>query len=314
MRRFALYAALAAALTLALAPAIAEARIGRGGNFGTRGGQTYAPPPPTRVAPQPAQPVQRNVIQPAQPGQQTATRPATPTQSAAAPAAARPGFGPALMGGLLTGGLIGLMLGSGFFGAGLGGVLGALLQIALIGGLIWLGLRLFRAAPVMAGAPAARGPVPDLGSGPAPRAGAGFAGGGHVPLRLTDEDLAAFEAALKDIQAAWSEADRRKLAVLLTPEMLGYATEQLEADAQRGVRNRVFGLVFEEGDVSEAWREGVRDYATVAMRYSLTDVDVPVGAPPALPGAAPRERVTELWTFMRVQGGPWKLSAIQQTG
>lgn len=301
MRRFALYAALAATLTLALAPAIADARIGRGGSFGSRGGQTYAPPPPSRVAPQPAQPVQRNVAQPAAP-------------TAAAPAAARPAFGPALMGGLLTGGLIGLMLGSGFFGAGFGGVLGALLQIALIGGLIWLGLRLFRAAPAMAGAPAARGPVPDLGAGPLPRSGAGFAGGGHVPLRLTDKDLATFETALKDIQTAWSEADTAKLGRMLTPEMLGYVAEQLEEDARRGVRNRVSGLVFEEGDVSEAWREGVRDYATVAMRFSLTDVDVPAGAPPMLPGTAPRETATELWTFVRVQGGPWLLSAIQQTG
>ncbi len=304
MRRFALYAALAATLTLTLAPAIAEARIGRGGSFGNRGGQTYAPPPPTRVAPQPAQPVQRNLGQPA-----------APTAAAAAPAAAaRPGFGPALMGGLVAGGLIGLMLGSGFFGAGLGGVLGALLQIALIGGLIWMGLRLFRAAPAMAGAAAARGPVPDLGSGPPPRSGAGFASGGHVPLRLTEEDLATFEAALKDIQTAWSEADKAKLGRMLTPEMLGSVTEQLDEDARRGVRNRVSGLVFEEGDVSEAWREGVRDYATVAMRFSLTDVDVPAGAPPAPPGAAPRETVTELWTFVRVQGGPWLLSAIQQTG
>jgi predicted lipid-binding transport protein (Tim44 family) len=303
MRRFALYAALAATLTLALAPAIADARIGRGGNVGSRGGQTYAPPPPTRVAPQPAQPVQRNVAQPAR-----------PAAAAAAPVAARPGFGPALMGGLLAGGLIGLMMGSGFFGAGLGGVLGALLQVALIGGLIWLGLRLFRAAPAMAGAPAGRGPVPDLGAGPLPRSGAGFAGGGHVPLRLTEEDLATFEGALKDIQTAWSEADTVKLGRMLTPEMLGRVTEQLDEDARRGVRNRVSGLVFEEGDVSEAWREGVRDYATVAMRFSLTDVDVPAGAPPVLPGTAPRETATELWTFVRVQGGPWLLSAIQQTG
>jgi predicted lipid-binding transport protein (Tim44 family) len=304
MRRFALYAALAATLTLALAPAIADARIGRGGSFGSRGGQTYAPPPPTRVAPQPAQPAQRTV-----------TQPARPAAAAAAPATAmRPGFGGALMGGLLAGGLIGLLMGSGLFGVGLGGALGALLQIALIGGMLWLGLRLFRAAPAMAGTPAARGPVPDLGSGALPRSGAGFAGGGHVPLRLTEEDLATFEAALNDIQAAWSEADTARLARMLTPEMLGHVTAQLEEDGRRGVRNRVSGLVFEEGDVSEAWREGARDYATVAMRFSLTDVDVPTGGPPALPGTAPRETVTELWTFVRVQGGPWRLSAIQQTG
>jgi predicted lipid-binding transport protein (Tim44 family) len=27
-----------------------------------------------------------------------------------------------------------------------------------------------------------------------------------------------------------------------------------------------------------------------------------------------RTEATELWTFLRVQGGPWMLSAIQQTG
>ena len=48
-----------------------------------------------------------------------------------------------LAGGLLAGGLIGMMMGGSMFGAGFAGFLGVLLQMALIGGVIWLLLRLF---------------------------------------------------------------------------------------------------------------------------------------------------------------------------
>lgn len=323
MRRFALCAAVAAALTLALAPAIAEARAGRGGSMGSRGAQTYTPPPPTRVAPQPAQPVQRST-QPA-PAPTQAQRPATapgPAQPGAAQAA-RPGFGTALMGGLLAGGVLGLLMGSGFFGAGLAGFLGVALQLLLIGGLIWLAFRLFRSfrggAPATATAAASsamppfpRSPIPDLG-GPFARTGA-VDGTPREPIVVTEADLSAFERALHEVQAAWSEADRDRLARLVTPEMLGYLGEQLDEDARRGVRNRVRDLAFEEGDVAEAWREGAREYVTVAMRYSMVDEDVPTGVPASVPATAPRTTATEYWTFVRVQGGPWLLSAIQQAG
>lgn len=322
MRRFALYAAIAAALTLALAPAIAEARAGRGGSMGSRGAQTYTPPPPTRVAPQPAQPVQRST-QPAPAPTQT-QRPATaPGQAQPGMAqAARPGFGTALMGGLVAGGLLGLMMGSGFFGAGLGGFLGALLQLLLIGGLVWLAFRLFRsmrgAAPAAATAvaapaasPLARSPIPDVGGDARPGAAEKLL---REPIVVTEADLSAFERALHEVQLAWSEADRDRLARLVTPEMLGYLSEQLDEDARRGVRNRVRDLILEEGDVAEAWREGAREYVTVAMRYSMVDEDVPTGAPASVPASAPRTTATEYWTFVRVQGGPWLLSAIQQAG
>jgi len=317
MRRFALCLAAAAALTLALAPALAEARAGRGGSMGSRGAQTYSPPPPTRVAPQPASAVQRST-QPAPAPTQT-QRPATaPTPAQPGPAnAARPGFGTALMGGLMAGGLLGLMMGSGFFSAGFGGMLGALLQVLLIGGLVWLAVRLFRsmrsAEPVAAAAPPfARSTIPDVGNGYA-RTGAGH-GLAPEPIVVTEHDLSAFEHILHEVQDAWSEADRGRLSRLVTPEMLGYLSDQLAEDARRGVRNRVRDLAFEEGDVAEAWREGTREYVTVAMRFSMVDEDVPTGSQPSTTRAAPRATATEYWTFVRVQGGPWLLSAIQQAG
>jgi predicted lipid-binding transport protein (Tim44 family) len=67
-----------------------------------------------------------------------------------------------------------------------------------------------------------------------------------------------------------------------------------------------------QGDLAEAWREGDSEYATVAMRFALTDRMVERASGRTVEGGTPSE-VTELWTFMRARGGAWLLSAIQQT-
>lgn len=337
MRRLSLFAAFLAFVLLALAPAISEARGGRGGSMGSRGSQTYAPPPPTRVAPAPARPVERSMTETAP------TRPGTAPNTAGAPAAGAAGaagmatrspFMTGLMGGLLGAGLIGLMMGGGFFGAGMAGFMGLLLQLMLIGGIVWLAFRLFRRAapqpmpagmsPRMADGPMARGPIPDVGSNRGGAGGApsgafgtamGAAAAGLTPIPLDKADFDAFEQSLKDVQAAWSAADLRALSGLLTPEMLQYFSELLAEDASRGVRNQVTDVALEEGDLSEAWREAGRDYATVAMRFSALEVDTRLSDGAMIGGdAAERTVATELWTFMRsAQGGKWLLSAIQQT-
>jgi predicted lipid-binding transport protein (Tim44 family) len=339
MRRLALLSGLLAFVLLVLAPAIADARGGRGGSVGSRGSQTYTAPPPTRTAPAPARPVERSMTET---GPARAATPATAANPGAAGAmggmAARNPFMTGLMGGILGAGLVGMLFGGGFF-SGLGsmaGMLGFLLQLALIGGLVFLALRLFRgrqmqgqAEPLPAGAHARMGggPIPDVGA--SRPMGAGAAGGsfgapaapvgahaaGLAPVALEKADFDAFEATLKDVQAAWSEADLRALSGLLTPEMLQYFSEMLAEDASRGVRNRVTDVVLEEGDLSEAWREAGRDYATVAMRFSALDVDTRLSDGAVIAGdAAERTTATEYWTFVRAQGGRWLLSAIQQTG
>ncbi|TIV25862.1 MAG: hypothetical protein E5V99_23590, partial [Mesorhizobium sp.] len=67
-----------------------------------------------------------------------------------------------------------------------------------------------------------------------------------------------------------------------------------------------------KGEVAEAWREGSRDYATVAMRWSAIDTmqNRQTGAVEKGDPNNPVE-ATELWTFARQAGGPWLLSAIQ---
>jgi predicted lipid-binding transport protein (Tim44 family) len=96
--------------------------------------------------------------------------------------------------------------------------------------------------------------------------------------------------------------------------MVQYFRDDYAALAERGWKNETRDVKLEQGDLAEAWNEGPRDYATVAMRMSLVDWtrDVKTGAiAEGDPNA--RQEQTELWTFVRVQGGPWMLSAIQQT-
>src|SRR4051794_23474012 len=61
MRRTSALIAGSAALALALAPGLAEARAGGGSSSGSRGSMTYSAPPTTRTAPNAAEPMQRSM-------------------------------------------------------------------------------------------------------------------------------------------------------------------------------------------------------------------------------------------------------------
>jgi len=245
--------------------------------------------------------------------------------------APRPGFAPAggfsggffgrsgFLGGLAAGflgaGLFGLLFGHGFMG-GLGGIvsfLGLIFQlglIALIAMFLWRWFQ--RRQPAYAGSlyrDAA--PVRPLGV-------AGLGGGsGAGPAQRSDDvgitgaDYDAFEHLLGEVQAAYSNEDIAALRARATPEMVSYFSEDLAQNASRGVVNRVTDAKLLQGDLAEAWREGGSEYATVAMRFSLNDTMVDRASGRVVEGG-PQE-VAELWTFRRANGGPWLLSAIQQT-
>lgn len=302
------------ALALALAPALAEARAGLKGSFGSRGMRTYQSAPATPTAPQ-ARPVERSMTQPGQTAQTAAPRPAAGAQPSFAQ---RNPFLTGLMGGFLGAGLFGLLFGGGLFGAGFGGaaMLGMLLQLALIGGLAWLAIRLWRGrqqAERPAYAYAGAGPEPQNETLRLP------AGGGAAPLGSVDEvgvtsaDYDEFERLLGEIQTAWGRGDLAALKANVTPEMLTYFAEGLTDLASRGLVNRVEDVKLEQGDLSEAWREGGREYATVAMRWSARDWTERAEGGAVVEGD-PEARVeaTEVWTFVRSAGGRWLLSAIQQ--
>ena len=326
--------ALTAALAISLlATAPAEAR--RGGSFGSRGYRTYSAPRPTSTAPGYTAPVQRSMT----PGSPGASRygyqPSGPSYMPGGGfAQRRPGFGTGLMTGLVTGGLIGGLMGHGWgggWGGGYGGGMGGgfltiLIQLLIFGLIASLVMRLFRrrSAPMMAGG---FGQTFDAGPAPGPAAGpwgGGFGGGpvggaGAYPspedeIAVSYADRAAFERLLEEVQGAFGREDYAALRACTTPEVMGYLAEELSDNATHGRKNDVSAVRLQQADVSEAWREGSMEYATMALRYESIDVmrDRQSGA--VIKGDPNRPTTTtELWTFVRPTGGEWKLSAIQET-
>ena len=178
------------AALMMVAPTLAEARAGGGGSSGSRGSKTDQAPAPTQTAPQ-SKPTERSKTEAQKPGGAAAT----PASQAGGFMSRNP-FLSGMVGGLIGAGLIGMLFGGGF-GAGLAGaagMIGLLLQIALIGGLVYLAVRLFRGwsaartQPATAGGPAyslaggtpARpmdAPVVARSGGSVPSAGASPTGG-----------------------------------------------------------------------------------------------------------------------------------------
>ncbi len=312
MRRTSRLIAAFAVLGLALTPSLADARAGSGASTGSRGGLTYSAPPSTTTAPSAAQPMQRTITP------QTAPAPSQSPGFGAQPQpqmSPRGGFMSGIAGGLIGAG-IGSMLfggGGGFFhgGGGFGGFLGFIIQMALIFFIGRFLIRLFlNRRPAMAGGPAMFNP----GGQPAQRPMGNMGGGGPVAPRveITPTDFQNFEKLLQAVQAAWTQHDLSTLRMVATPEMVSYFGEQLAEQTSRNERNSVTDVKLEQGDLSEAWAEDGREYATVAMRFSMIDVTrdgtgrVTAGSPDQ------RGMATEIWTFLRALGGRWVLSAIQQ--
>jgi len=239
-----------------------------------------------------------------------------------------------LLGGLAAGflgaGLLGMLFGGGFL-SGIGGfasILGFVIQIALVvivARLAWAwwqrrnrpatatasGPSMYNSAPE----PQSYGPVGGGSTGGA--MGSALGGYGAAKAEPSDEigisggDYDEFERLLSETQVAYSDEDIAKLKSLATPEMVSYFSEDLTANASRGVVNKISDVKLLQGDLAEAWHEDGADYATVAMKFSLTDRMVERTSQKVVEGGEPEE-VTELWTFRRARGGRWIVSAVQE--
>lgn len=304
---------------LAIGALVAEpADARRGGSFGSRGMRTYSPPPATKTAPMGAAPIQRSMT-PQTPGQPGA-RPATAANAQAGQPQRRGGFlgglGGGILGGLLVGGLIGALMGNGLGAGGMGTVL---LQILIAGLAAFLLMKLFRRRqqpqPALAGF-GRQGGATSMFETAQPAYGAGSTYTpttvSNVDLIVTPADREAFERLLGEVQDAFGREDYAALRERTTPEIMSFLAEELGANATQGRRNEVSAVRLLEADVAEAWREGDADYATAALRYESVDImrdretgAVVAGDPDQL------TETTEHWTFVRQQGQPWKLSAIQ---
>ena len=298
--------------SVALAPALAEARAGgsSGGgssSMGSRGLRTYEN--------NNAQPLSRSVT----------PLPQTPARPGLSPSLPSPAYGggsffqrhPFLTD--LAGGFLGSWLfghsGYAADGAVGGSGMGMLLELLIIGLLIYFAVRLFRgrafshgwsggapfSMPRSAGASAARAQR-DRGR----------------DINLSDADLSAFQSIHAAAQEAWSAGDLGHLRRLMTPEMLSYFSEELTRNASQGVQNIVSDVQLVKGELTESWEEGDLQYATAYMRWRALDYVIRLGRPPgdleSIVSGNPRAAVEaeEVWTFVRRRGGDWLLSAIQQ--
>ena len=133
-------------------------------------------------------------------------------------------------------------------------------------------------------------------------------------IELDQRDLDAFERTLTEVQEAFGREDHKALRRLVTPEMVSFLSEELAENAQQGVRNDVTGVRLLQADIAEAWSEGDRDYATAALNYESVDVVRDRKTGELVEGETEEPTpTTELWTFVRQNGGDWQLSAIQQS-
>jgi predicted lipid-binding transport protein (Tim44 family) len=281
MRRF--FILLAALLPL-LGAVPAEARLGGGHSFGSRGSHSFFQPRPTNLAPG-AAPFERSQAQIG--GYGTGIR--------------RP-FASGLLGGFIGAGIFGLLFGGGFLhgGLGFGGLFGLLLQLIILFFIVrWLMRRFLGGGVATAPQPSILGPA--------------MSGAGVAPLRITQADQQAFAQCLLYVQQAWGAGDLNAISRAATPEMMGYFRDQLATLSRQGLRNRVAQVSVDGMELSEAWSEGDADFATVAMRFSMLDVTEDAAGRVVDGSPTLRALVTEIWTFTRRRGGHWVLAAIQQT-
>lgn len=302
---------LALALPTALAISSADARVGGGFSSGSRGSRTFSAPPSTTTSPGSTSQFNR-----------TFTQPGAGMNSAAPARGGLFGRGGGFLGGLAAGflgaGLLGMLFGGGLFGGlgGLSSIMGLIIQIVLVVFVVRLAMSWWqrRNAPQAAYAGAADG---GTGSQTSYRSGLGGGFGlgasNNAPLEIKPDDYEAFERLLGDIQAAWSNEDVAKLHTLATPEMVSYFERDLADNRARNAINKVTNVKLLQGDLAEAWREGETDYATVALRFALTDKTVDRNTGAIVAGSEQPSEITEVWTFARRPGSAWELSAIQQT-
>ena len=297
MRRFFILLAAVLPLMGALGSVPAEARLGGGHSFGSRGSFSYRPPRQTNLAPG-AAPFERSQAPVGGYG-----------MAGAGSGFNRRPFMSGLMGGFIGAGIFGLLFGGGFMhmGLGFGGLFGVLLQLVILFIVVrWL-MRRFLGGGV-ARARQAGAPQRSIF---APAASA--ASPGVAPLQLSPADRQAFAQCLVYVQQAWGAGDLNAIAQAATPEMMGYFRDQLATLSRQGLRNRVANVSVDGMELSEAWSEGDADYATVAIRFSMLDVTEDAAGRVVDGSPTVRALVTEIWTFTRRRGGHWILAAIQQT-
>ena len=313
-----LITALATVLAFGFTFDVVNAAPGKGGSSGSRGARSESAVPSTPTAPR------TSTGTPASPS----ALPSRPNTAAAAQAAKPSMMSTMAKGfamGLIGAGLFGLLSGGSLFGnmSGMMGFLGLLLQVALIGLAIRLAWGFYKSRQNAnlqpAGAPAGynRSSVPDMASGAAATAQVRqqpAEAQRSDTVGITPDDYQGFQGVLTGLMSAYSNEDIVGVRRVCTQQMSAVYIKELHDNQSRGHVNRLGVPQLLQGDLAEAWYEDNVAYATVAMRFAMTDVTLDKTSNAVVAGNAnqPSETV-EIWTFKRDGAGqPWLLSAQQQ--
>ena len=254
-------------------------------------------------------------------------------------------FWSGLAGGFLGPGAAAILFGpANFDGSGTGNTIGRLMQWLFFGGIAWLLWLRFRRASYgveeartawseylahglardsaarkhenfgaahaahsayNAGEPHHAAPAPPPLPLPAPPATAAIG-------RHEIEDL------LLKIQAAWSDGDTGRLESMVTPAMLHYLSEELAANARRGLANKVEQVQLHQAKILESGPDEDVDYITVGLDWQATDLMVRIGRTPqdsdyiASGNADAPVRVREIWNLTRTGDENWRLADVRQ--
>ena len=117
----------------------------------------------------------------------------------------------------------------------------------------------------------------------------------------------------RDAQAAWTTQDIRAVRDRVTPEMYVELQAQSSRLQEIGQVDRVERIEI-TAEITEAWQESGRDYATAYIDGSIVDYTVDEVTHSLVRGSrtVPRD-IEEFWTFTRSAGlNFWMLSAIQR--
>lgn len=221
------------------------------------------------------------------------------------------------MGGLLGGLLAGSLIGSLLFGGGFSG--GGIMDILLLGILLFVGLKLFaRARNKTAAAPAGAGNAPMGGMEPPLQRNDTTASGwdtlssqnnaynSHpevvIPMPAdfdAEEFLRGAKMAYNRLQAAWDSRDLNDIAQFASPAVMDAVRQQLAEETEPSKTEILLVNAQLLSVVNEDKEQRAQVYFDVLMRER--------------PDQPTPSNVREIWHFVReLDGGTWKLDGIQQ--
>ena len=293
----------------------AFARAGGGMSSGSRGSRSFSSPSRSSSAPSQA----RQSVAPSQP-----MSPQMPGQQPSMWRSLAMGVAGGFLGSLLFSGLSHGMGDGGFGGSGIG-----LLDIILIGGLLYI-IYMFIKRRRVAASTADYSYQPGTSQSAGQQTGFAdssqdkrYAGGDvqmglrHIRQMDPSFDEAKFSELCMDnffkIQGAWINRDMTVVRNLLTEEMVGIL--QRDADKLKTEKkiNKLDNIAVRSVEITEAWQEEGTDFITVRIVASILDYTVSESGELLSGSKSEPVKFEEYWTFTRPVGNhDWQLSAINQ--